>query len=225
MDIKNRGSGQIFENPILEFFTKSAPQVSVVVYVSIVIALSYYAYQIQVVNNIWLAALIFIGAMFTWTFFEYTLHRYLFHLDEYFPESKLAHNIAYALHGIHHEYPRDRDRVIMPPVPGLLISCLFFFFFYLLMETNALIFLPGFLTGYLLYAFIHYSTHKFTPPPSLKYLWKHHALHHYKYPDKAFGISNTFWDRMFGTMPPEPTSGKYERDDYQQGVDGDEPPK
>jgi len=219
MEIKNQGSGRIFDNPVLEFFTRSIPQVSVAVYLSIIIVLASYSYQMQVVDSLWTAMLLFLAAMFTWTFFEYILHRYLFHLDEYFPESKLAHNIAYALHGIHHEYPRDRDRVIMPPVPGVIISSLFLGFFYLLMGVYAFIFLPGFLTGYLLYAFIHYSTHKFTPPASVKFLWKHHALHHYKYPDKAFGISNTFWDRLFGTMPPEPGRSNANRGDYEDGVD------
>ncbi|MDZ7659917.1 sterol desaturase family protein [Fodinibius sp.] len=33
--------------------------------------------------------------------------------------------------------------------------------------------------------------------------YRHHTLHHYKYPDKAFGVSTTLWDRVFGTMPPE----------------------
>ena len=34
-----------------------------------------------------------------------------------------------------------------------------------------------------------------------KRLWKYHALHHYKYPEtKAFGVSTTLWDWVFGTL-------------------------
>mgnify|MGYP005839409645 CR=1 FL=1 len=219
MEIKNRGSGKIFENPVLEFFTKSVPQVSVAIYATIIISFCILAYQTKVVEQGWVAASIFVSAVLSWTFFEYLLHRYPFHLDVYFPESKVAGKIAYTLHGIHHEYPRDRSRVIMPPIPGVLIASGFFGLFYLVMGSYAYIFLPGFLTGYLLYAFIHYGTHKFTPPKLLKPLWRHHALHHYKYPDKAFGISTQFWDRIFGTMPPAKTSRKYDNNTFQEGVD------
>ena len=59
-----------------------------------------------------------------------------------------------------------------------------------------------FFLGYLLYSFVHRATHVAKPPKNFKYIWKHHSLHHFKYPDKAFGVSTTFWDRVFGTMPP-----------------------
>ena len=64
-------------------------------------------------------------------------------------------------------------------------------------------FFPGFFLGYLFYSFLHRATHVSKPPKRFKYLWKHHSLHHYKHPDKAFGVSNTFWDHIFGTMPPK----------------------
>jgi len=28
-----------------------------------------------------------------------------------------------------------------------------------------------------------------------------HAIHHYKYPEKAFGVSSPLWDFVFGTLP------------------------
>jgi sterol desaturase/sphingolipid hydroxylase (fatty acid hydroxylase superfamily) len=31
-------------------------------------------------------------------------------------------------------------------------------------------------------------------------LWRNHQLHHYKDEHLGFGVSNTFWDRVFGTM-------------------------
>jgi len=64
-------------------------------------------------------------------------------------------------------------------------------------------FFPGFFLGYLLYSFLHRATHVIKPPKNFKFLWTHHSLHHYKYPNKAFGVSNTFWDHVFGTMPPK----------------------
>lgn len=43
-----------------------------------------------------------------WTFLEYTLHRFLFHLDFYLPDHPAALAIHFTLHGIHHYLPMDR---------------------------------------------------------------------------------------------------------------------
>ncbi len=202
-EIKNEGQGTIFENSFLEPLTKAPHYVSGTVYALTVIALLIIAYQVQVVDTFWLAAGIFTSGVFFWTFFEYFAHRYLFHVDEYFPESKIAQKVAYTFHGIHHEYPRDTERIIMPPVPGLIIVGILYFVFITVLGNYAYLFMPGFMTGYLLYTRIHYKTHTKPVPSYLKTQYKHHALHHYKYPEKAFGISTTIWDRVFGTMPPE----------------------
>lgn len=205
-EIKNEGQGTIFQNPVLEYMTKAPAKVSATVYIAIVAGLLFYGYQQQVVDSLLSGVLIYIGALFFWTFFEYFFHRYINHLDEHFPESEMAHKIAYTLHGIHHEYPRDKERLLMPPVPGLIIVLVLYGSFLLLLGQYVYMFMPGFMTGYLLYTYVHYSVHKRKVPSYLKVQYKHHAIHHYKYPDKAFGVSTTLWDRVFRTMPPE--SGK-----------------
>ncbi len=202
-EIKNEGQGAIFENSILEPLTKAPPYISATIYTLTVIVLLAIAVNMQVVDTFWQGAVIYVGAIFFWTFFEYFAHRYLFHIDEYFPNSKLAQKAAYTFHGIHHEYPRDTQRIIMPPVPGLLIIGLLYLFFIVVLGDYAYIFMPGFVTGYLLYTRIHYKTHTTPVPSYLKSQYRHHALHHYKHPEKAFGISTKLWDRVFGTMPPE----------------------
>lgn len=201
-EIKNEGQGAIFENSILEPLTKAPPYISATIYTLTVIALLLVAVNMQVVP-FWTGVLIYVGAIFFWTFFEYFAHRYLFHIDEYFPESAFAQKMAYTFHGIHHEYPRDTERIIMPPVPGLLIIGMLYGFFLLVLGNYAYVFMPGFVTGYLLYTRIHYKTHTTPVPAYLKSQYRHHALHHYKHPEKAFGISTKLWDRIFGTMPPE----------------------
>lgn len=63
-------------------------------------------------------------------------------------------------------------------------------------------FLPGFLVGYASYLGVHYIVHAFQPPKNfLKVLWVNHAIHHYKDPDVAFGVSTPIWDYVFGTAP------------------------
>lgn len=202
-EIKNQGQGKIFDNPVLEILTKAPPPVSAAVYAALIVGLLWVGYQQQVVDSFLTGAAIYVGALFFWTFFEYFFHRYINHLDEYFPESTLAHKIAYTIHGIHHEYPRDKDRLIMPPVPGLIIAGTLYLIFNFLLGPYVYVFFPGFMTGYLMYTYVHFSTHKSNVPSFLKVQYRHHAIHHYKHPDKAFGVSTTLWDRVFGTMPPE----------------------
>lgn len=201
-EIKNTGQGQIFNNPVLEYLTKSPPQISAAVYICIVVGFIYVAYAQSVVDTFISGVLIFCGAVFFWTFFEYFFHKYINHIDEYFPESKWAAKIAYTLHGIHHEYPRDKERLIMPPIPGLLIVGMLYLGYGLILGDLVYVFMPGFMLGYLLYTYVHFSVHKDHVPSFLKTQYRHHALHHYKYPEKAFGVSTTIWDRVFGTMPP-----------------------
>jgi sterol desaturase/sphingolipid hydroxylase (fatty acid hydroxylase superfamily) len=201
--IKNSGQGTLFENTFLEPLTKAPPYISAATYILVALSFLYVGYERLVVHSIWTAAAIYIGAIAFWTLFEYFAHRYIFHVDEYFPDSELASTIAYTLHGIHHEYPRDKERIIMPPVPGVMILTLLSVISFTIMGDYALLFMPGFITGYLLYTRIHYLTHTPPIPDYLKKHYKHHSLHHYKYPEKAFGISTTFWDRVFRTMPPE----------------------
>lgn len=201
--IKNTGHGRIFDNAFLEYLTKAPPQISAITYISIGLIIFTVGIYKEVVPTIGLALFIFITAVFFWTFFEYFFHRYVNHIDEHFPNSAWAVQLAYTLHGVHHEYPRDKERLIMPPVPGLLILIILYVLFYGIMGNFLYLFMPGFITGYLLYTYIHFSVHKRKVPGYLKTQYRHHALHHYKYPDKAFGVSVTWWDRVFGTMPPE----------------------
>ncbi len=198
------GEAQIFKNPFLESLTKTNPISNIIIYGLSIIAFSYYA-----IMQIGLTLLVFLGlfvlGIFFWTFAEYMLHRYLFH---WVSESKFVQRLHFIMHGSHHQYPRDKSRLLMPPVPGLIMAGILFAIFYLLFSLLQIPdfcfgFFPGFFTGYLLYSFLHRAIHLQRPPKRFKHIWLHHNIHHYKYPDKAFGVSNTFWDRVFGTMPPK----------------------
>lgn len=217
MEIKNEGRGTIFNNAFLEVFTKAPAPVSFGFYFVVMGTLVGISIQKGVVDTFWKGALIYLGALFFWTFFEYVFHRFINHLDYYFPESPTIRRIDYVLHGIHHEYPRDPARLIMPPLPGLIIVSILFGGYYLILGNYAFLFLAGFLNGYLLYTLIHYGTHRFKPPKLLKPLWRHHALHHYKHTDRAFGVSSTFWDHIFRTMPPEKKQRKKEKHEVPVG--------
>ncbi len=195
--IKNKGQGRLFKNEELETLTKTLPIVIYSIYIPIIIAMLYYGIAYRQLS-IGRCLLLFAGGILTWTLFEYFIHRYLFH---FVAESPRAQKLVYTLHGIHHEYPRDRERLFMPPIPSLVVATIFFTAFKLIFGWGVFAFFPGFLVGYLVYGSMHYAIHAFAPPRFMKALWRNHHLHHYKYHDKGFGVSSILWDVVFGTMP------------------------
>lgn len=200
--IHNKGQAQIFKNQYLEYLTKTHPLVIWGLYVPIIGFMLYYSYS-RLAIGIWGTILLFLGGMIAWSLFEYFIHRYVFH---YMAESERAMRIVYVIHGNHHEYPRDRERLFMPPVPSLIISSTLFSIAYAVswlfgVPGNAFAFFPGFLLGYLTYGTMHYAIHAWNPPFKwMKPLWRNHHLHHYKNDRMGFGVSSTLWDHVFGTM-------------------------
>jgi sterol desaturase/sphingolipid hydroxylase (fatty acid hydroxylase superfamily) len=198
-----KGQAVIFKNPFLEQLTKTSLKMNILVYGTVIIGLVYFSLRVVYIQPTTFLV-IFLFAIFSWTFAEYILHRYLFH---WISENKYIQRFHFIMHGSHHLYPKDEERLLMPPIPGLLMATdlfsIFYFIFWMIgLPSFTWAYFPGFFLGYLLYSFLHRATHVNKPPEKFKYLWKHHSLHHYKYPDKAFGVSTTLWDRIFGTMPP-----------------------
>jgi sterol desaturase/sphingolipid hydroxylase (fatty acid hydroxylase superfamily) len=195
--IHNKGQAQLFRNSYLEYLTKTHPLVIWGIYLPVLILFPYYAFDTLAFDGLKIF-LTFLGGIFFWTLTEYTLHRFLFH---HRPETETGKRVNYILHGNHHEYPRDRERLFMPAAPSLILASLFFLFFYFIIGKNAFAFFPGFMLGYLMYGTMHYAIHAWNPPFKwMKGLWKNHHLHHYKHSDKGFGVSSTLWDHVFGTM-------------------------
>jgi sterol desaturase/sphingolipid hydroxylase (fatty acid hydroxylase superfamily) len=203
--IKNKGQATIFESKQLEVFTKTSPQAIFSIYVPIICAMV--AYSIFFLDATWYAALgYYFGGMFFWTFFEYLMHRFAFH---HHSENPRTQKFLYTAHGVHHEFPRDKERLFMPPVPSLIIASIIFSIFFFIIKEQTYLFFPGFVSGYLIYGSMHYAIHAMAPPfRFMKSWWRYHHLHHYKSPDKGFGVSTPFWDHIFRTVPRY--EGKFE---------------
>ena len=195
--IHNKGQARLFKNPFLEMLTKTHPLVIWGMYIPI---LSYIIYLGATKYGFGTTRIIltFLGGAFFWTLFEYVAHRFLFHLISDKPSMQ---KFAYILHGNHHHYPRDKQRLFMPPVPSLILSSIIFGTTYLILGSTAFMFFPGFMIGYLMYGTMHYAIHAWNPPFKwMKPLWRNHHLHHYKNEHNGFGVSTTIWDHVFGTM-------------------------
>ncbi|MFZ9717892.1 MAG: hypothetical protein ACO3BD_00925 [Chitinophagaceae bacterium] len=138
--VHNKGQARIFRNRYLEILTKTHPVVIMVMYVPLIIISVYYSaihYEISSLRIFYL----FIAGMFSWSLFEYLAHRYVFH---FLSESDMGRRLVYVLHGNHHQYPRDKQRLFMPPVPSVLIAGILFSVFKLSMGNNAFVFFRAF---------------------------------------------------------------------------------
>lgn len=201
--INNKGQAKIFKNQYLEVLTKTRPWVIYSIYIPVSIFFVVYAW-LQFHYSVKLIAVIFFTAIISWTLFEYLVHRFLFHFEA---SSSIGKRLVYIFHENHHDFPRDKSRLFMPPAPSILMALVVFFMFYgislliLGSEGYAMVFFSGFISGYLIYISIHFAIHSYAPPKYLRILWRNHHLHHYKYPDKAFGVSSILWDKLFGTLP------------------------
>ncbi|MFN8242552.1 MAG: sterol desaturase family protein [Ferruginibacter sp.] len=200
--IHNKGQARLFKSHYLEYLTKTHPLVIWSLYLPVIFLMLYYSDAYLHLEPLRIMLAFFTG-MFVWTFFEYCIHRFIFH---HITETERGRKFIYLIHGNHHEYPRDKERLFMPPVPSLIIACVFFLLFWSVgylfgVQQSAFSFFPGFLLGYLMYGSMHYAIHAWAPPFKwLKPLWRNHHLHHYKDTQMGFGVSSTLWDHIFGTM-------------------------
>lgn len=198
-------SGRIFRSPVLEALTRTHIAIPLTIFYGTGVAGLWYSItrlglDARAVVPVFLAGAVF----FTWV--EYTVHRYFYHMPT---DSPRKARIQYVFHGIHHDHPRDKRRLALPPVMSVLVAAAFIGLFRLALGRHGFAFGGGFMSGYATYLMAHYAIHAYKPPKNfLRVLWKHHNLHHFAGDDAAFGVSSPLWDHVFGTMPADPKTAK-----------------
>ena len=198
MKPNHKGRAQIFENPVLERLTRTHISLPITIFVAFAAGLIYYGITHSFIGVIEAVGLFFIGWLI-FSLLEYAAHRFLFHMSTDTPAKA---RIQYTFHGNHHEYPKDKERLAMPPIVSVLVASLLFFVFKLVFGPLVFGILAGLLFGYAMYLSVHYAVHAYAPPKNfLKTLWIHHSIHHYKDPNVAYGVSSPLWDYVLGTMP------------------------
>jgi len=189
-------SARLFKSDLLEFFTHVHPIVPLAIFLP---AIGYFMYRDWSLVAGWQLVLFFLGGLFIWTLTEYLLHRFVFHYE---PKSEWGKKLHFLMHGVHHDYPNDSLRLLMPPVVSIPLAALFYWMFHSVMGGVFISpFFAGFLFGYLCYDMIHYATHHF-PMKSSTALWvkHHHMKHHYQTDDYNYGVSSPLWDFVFNTF-------------------------
>jgi len=194
----HKGRAQIFENPVLERLTRTHIALPISIFIVIAIGLIAYGLTYGFIGVAEAIALFFMGWL-VFSLLEYSAHRFLFHMNT---DTPVKARIQYTFHGNHHEFPKDKERLAMPPIVSVLVASLLFFVFKLLFGQLVFGLVAGMLFGYAMYLWVHYAVHAYAPPKNfLKTLWVHHSIHHYKDPTVAYGVSSPLWDYVLGTMP------------------------
>lgn len=164
----------------------------------------YLTYMCQEATLLMTIILFTIGVITT-SFYEYIIHKYIFHGEDIWLIND-GRMIAFhfLIHGIHHAFPQDRRRLVLPPSLGMIFVAIFGVYpaFYLFALPNhlALPWLAGAIVGFVKYDCVHFFFHHSSPSFSyIKELKAHHMAHHYRNGKIGFGVSTKFWDIVFRT--------------------------
>jgi len=149
------------------------------------------------------AAMLFFFALglFHWTFIEYVVHRFIFHIEGLLPDHPKMLALHFLSHGIHHYLPMDHYRLVMPPALFTILMVPIFSLYHLIAPHSLCLAIgAGTRFGYVMYDMVHYYLHHGIPAIEyLRSLKTYHLNHHYLDWQQGFGITNVFWDVVFGT--------------------------
>ncbi|MCH8034917.1 MAG: sterol desaturase family protein [Bacteroidetes bacterium] len=189
-------TARMFKSDFLEAFSKIHWTVPLFIYVPVI----GYLFYLTIVDKIPALEIfgLIVAGLFIWTITEYLLHRFIFHFHT---TSNFGKRITFMFHGVHHDYPNDTKRLVMPPAVSIPLATGFFFLFKVLVgDIFVAPFFIGFIAGYLFYDISHYAIHHFNMHSKFWLVIKnHHMIHHYQRPELGFGVSSPLWDLILKT--------------------------
>jgi len=187
---------RMFESDFMEFFSRVHPVIPLALYLPVVGYMLYVSLWRRQLSFVAVAALFLLGILL-WTLIEYLIHRYIFHYE---PKTRWGKQLHFVLHGVHHDYPNDARRLVMPPVISIPLAFLFFGLFFLIFGSLAPAVFAGLVFGYVCYDMLHYATHHLAMKSGV-WLWlkQYHLRHHFKDDHVGYGISSPLWDYIFRT--------------------------
>lgn len=190
-------SPRLFESSFMEAMSKIHWTVPMFVFIPVILFFLYRSIYIVEVQIKEIILLYFAGALL-WTFMEYLIHRFAFHFEA---KTDFSKRLVFIFHGIHHDHPNDRLRLVMPPSVSVPLGIIFYSAFHYIIGVDfASPLFAGFATGYLAYDMIHFGSHHFAIKS--KFFMKiktHHMKHHFKDPNRGYGVSSPLWDYIFQT--------------------------
>ncbi len=144
-----------------------------------------------------MSVIFFFTGIFTWTFLEYVIHRFLGH-------QKKENNPVTAEHHRHH---REGDyfaplwkKILLAAIVVAALAALVGVF---LGWMNGWVFSIGLVGMYLAYEVFHKLLHILAPLTKYgRWARRHHFYHHFKSPSKNHGVTSPLWDIVFRTHAP-----------------------
>lgn len=189
-------SVRMFKSDFMEFFSHVHPITPLLIYLPFIGYLLYVAFWQKELSILAIAGLFIVG-MLMWTLFEYIIHRLVFHYE---PKSRWGKRLHFIVHGVHHDYPNDARRLVMPPSISIPVAALMYLLFTIAFGRFAPALSAGFAFGYVCYDSIHYATHHFAMKRGiLLWLKQYHLRHHYQDDHAGYGVSSPLWDHVFRT--------------------------
>jgi hypothetical protein len=138
------------------------------------------------------------GGWLLWSLVEYVMHRFSFH---HTPTTIRQVALGYVVHGVHHAFPEDPRRWMIPIAVSIPITALLLAAFYGLGGLAGLAMFGGFMHGYIAYDMLHWAIHKnVLRTRAGRFLRRHHMQHHYATPQRRYGVSSPLWDVFFRTL-------------------------
>lgn len=187
---------RMFDSNFMEFFSHVHPATPAILYGPVILLMLYIALVQKQLSLLAVIAFFALGVL-SWTLLEYIIHRYVFH---YQPKSRWGKVLHFIMHGVHHDYPNDATRLVMPPVISIPLAVVFYVVFWLTLGRFAPAALAGFGFGYVCYDTIHYATHHFQMKRGIwRWLKQYHLRHHYQDDHAGYGVSTPLWDYVFRT--------------------------
>lgn len=195
---------RLFKSDFLEFFTHISPIAILIIWLPVV---GFFIYRSVILNpgSLYILPAGMLLGLFLWTLAEYLLHRFLFHFPAKTPWQE---RLSFLFHGIHHEQPKTKTRLVMPPAVSIPLALIFYGFFSLIF--SPILGVPnwvppvfaGFILGYVFYDMAHYGTHHFPVKKGyFRTVRQHHMHHHFQTPNQRFGVTSPLWDYVFQTIP------------------------
>lgn len=190
-------SPRLFDSDLLDKLSRVHHLTPVIVYTPIIVGLLIFSLTLEAPAAVALG--LFVGYL-AWTLTEYFGHRFLFHTVFPLPFG-LGPRFQFLIHGVHHIYPNDPLRLVMPPLlSGPIMLIALSIIRPLFGAAFAWPVLAGFMIGYVIYDCVHYWTHHGQPKSRLGHLVRRlHMLHHFRDATKGFGVHAIWWDYAFGT--------------------------
>src|SRR5579862_3844523 len=149
------GQSRMFANALLERMAVAGPFLPIAVYVPAGIALIWYASTAGAS-----AATILVeysAGLLAWSLFEYIAHRFLFH---HAPTTRVGVAFQYLIHGVHHAYPDDARRWMIPFSVTLPIAIALTVATRVIVGPAGMAGYAGFMHGYLVYDLMHHIIHR-----------------------------------------------------------------